>query len=89
MAGGMRRSATRKGLGDKERQPVDKCATYLLNKSPYLKYDRYLSDIFYLPTLKLRQAGSLDIGDPERTAAEGVFLNQELLDQGLATIWKD
>jgi len=43
MAGGMRRSATRKKLSDKERKPVDKCATYLLNKSPYLQYDRYLS----------------------------------------------
>ncbi len=31
MAGGMRRSATRKKLGD---EPVDACATYLLNKSP-------------------------------------------------------
>lgn len=23
---------------------MDKCATYLLNKSPYLRYDRYLAD---------------------------------------------
>ena len=44
MAGGMRRSATRKKLSSKERAPVDKCATYLLNKSPYLRYDRYLAD---------------------------------------------
>ena len=44
MAGGMRRSATRKGLSLKERKPVDKCATYLLNKSPYLRYDRYLAN---------------------------------------------
>ena len=44
MAGGMRRSATRKGLDEKEREPVDRCATYLLNKSPYLRYDRYLAD---------------------------------------------
>jgi len=44
MAGGMRRSATRKNLSPKERKPVDKCATYLLNKSPYLRYDRYLVD---------------------------------------------
>lgn len=44
MAGGMRRSATRKKLSPKERAPVDKCATYLLNKSPYLRYDRYLAD---------------------------------------------
>lgn len=44
MAGGMRRSATRKKLSLKERAPVDKCATYLLNKLPYLRYDRYLAD---------------------------------------------
>lgn len=44
MAGGMRRSATRKELSSEERAPVDKCATYLLNKSPYLRYDRYLAE---------------------------------------------
>lgn len=44
MAGGMRRSATRKGFSDKEREPVDKCATYLLNKSSYLGYNRYLAE---------------------------------------------
>lgn len=44
MAGGMRRSATRKKFNSKKREPVDKCATYLLNKSPYLRYDRYLAD---------------------------------------------
>lgn len=44
MAGGMRRSATRKKFSSKKRAPVDKCATYLLNKSPYLRYDRYLAD---------------------------------------------
>lgn len=43
MAGGMRRSATRKKLTPEARKPVDTCATYLLNKSPYLHYDRYLS----------------------------------------------
>ncbi len=44
MAGGMRSIATRRNLTPKERQPVDKCATYLLNKSPYLRYDRYLDE---------------------------------------------
>jgi hypothetical protein len=43
MAAGMRRSATRKELDAKTREPVDACATYLHNKSPYLHYDRYLS----------------------------------------------
>lgn len=50
MAGGMRRSATRKGLDEKEREPVDRCATYLLNKSPYLRYDRYLANGFPVAT---------------------------------------
>jgi len=43
VAGGMRRSATRQALSSKEREPVDICATYLLNHSAYLRYDRYLS----------------------------------------------
>lgn len=50
MAGGMRRSATRKQLTSEARKPVDTCATYLLNKSPYLHYDRYLSQGFPIAT---------------------------------------
>ncbi len=50
MAGGMRRSATRKKISTEKRKPVDKCATYLLNKSPYLKYNRYLSKGFPIGT---------------------------------------
>jgi hypothetical protein len=43
MAGGMRRSATRKALSGKAREPVDICAAYLLNYAPYLRYDRCLA----------------------------------------------
>ena len=43
VAGGMRRSATRRTLSSKQREPVDICARYLLNHSPYLQYDRYFS----------------------------------------------
>ena len=43
MAGGMRRSATLRGLPVKAREPVDTCARYLSNHSPYLRYDRYLA----------------------------------------------
>lgn len=43
MAGGMRRSATLRALSPKAREPVDICARYLLNHSPYLHYDRYLA----------------------------------------------
>jgi len=50
MASGMRRSATRKKLSDEERKPVDICASYLLNKKPYLRYDRYLSQGFPIAT---------------------------------------
>ena len=38
------------------------------------KYDRYLSDLFHLPGAT----------DPERVLSEGRFLNQQLLDEGLA-----
>ena len=43
VAGGMRRSATRRALSTETRKPVDTCASYLLNHSPYLRYDSYLS----------------------------------------------
>lgn len=42
VAGGMRRSATLRGLSPPQRKPVDACADYLLNYGPYLKYNRYL-----------------------------------------------
>jgi len=50
MAGGMRRSATRKGLSNDARKRVDDCAKYLLNKSPYLHYEHYLSQGFPIGT---------------------------------------
>lgn len=50
MAGGMRRSATRKQLTAEARKPVETCATYLRNKSPYLCYDRYLCQGFPIGT---------------------------------------
>jgi len=43
MAGGMRRSATRRGLSPGARKPVDTCARYLRNHSAYLRYDSYLA----------------------------------------------
>ena len=44
IAGGMRRSATLRGLSVKAREPVDACARYLSNHSPYLRYDHYLAN---------------------------------------------
>jgi hypothetical protein len=43
VAGGMRRSATLRGLSKKAREPVDRCARYLLNHTAYLHYERYLT----------------------------------------------
>jgi hypothetical protein len=43
VAGGMRRSATLRGLLAKEREAVDDCAGYLLNYKDMLKYDQYLA----------------------------------------------
>lgn len=44
------------------------------------KYGRYLVDLFYMRT---------KVADPQQIAREGIFLNQELLDRGLAKLYKD
>ena len=44
----------------------------------YDKYARYLADVLYLP-------GSTD---PQAVYAQGIYLNQQLLDKGLARQWK-
>jgi hypothetical protein len=43
VAAGMRRSATRRELKAKKRKNVDRCANYLLNHTPYLRYNEYLA----------------------------------------------
>jgi hypothetical protein len=43
VAGGMRRSATRRKMSEKDREPVDTCARYLHTYSPYLRYHDYLA----------------------------------------------
>lgn len=50
VAGGMRRSATRRRLGSADRKPVDTCANYLLTYAPYLKYNQYLAQGFPIAT---------------------------------------
>jgi hypothetical protein len=50
VAGGMRRSATRRNLPSKDRKPVDTCADYLLTYSRYLKYNHYLAQGFPIGT---------------------------------------
>ena len=43
VAGGMRRSATKRRLSKKTRAPVNRCAKYLLNHKGHLDYPRYLA----------------------------------------------
>ena len=50
VAGGMRRSATRRSLAAADRRPVDTSANYLLTYGPYLKYDDYLAQGFPIAT---------------------------------------
>ena len=50
VAGGIRRSATRRGLEGKAREAVDRCANYLLKNAGYLKYDTYLAKGFPIAT---------------------------------------
>ena len=64
------------------------------------KYERYLADVFYAPQLpQSREASStpraqggragvtIDFSDPAKVAQAGNYLNQELLDAGLARLW--
>lgn len=44
VAGGIRRSATLRGLRGSARKAVDDCARYLLNHKDYLRYHEYLHD---------------------------------------------
>jgi endonuclease YncB( thermonuclease family) len=44
----------------------------------YDKYARYLADVFYLP----------DSTNPKAIYAQGIYLNQQLIDKGLARQWK-
>jgi hypothetical protein len=44
VAGGIRRSATRRGMATADREPVEACADYLLTKAPYLQYDKALAE---------------------------------------------
>lgn len=43
VAGGIRRSATLRGLSVVEREAVDECCDYLIKHASYLRYDQYLA----------------------------------------------
>ena len=46
----LRRSATLKGLSPTQREPIDQCATYLVNHAPYLHYPHYLAKGYPIAT---------------------------------------
>jgi hypothetical protein len=50
VAGGIRRSATLRSIPESKRTPIDDCADYLINKSPYMKYDKYLKQGYPIAT---------------------------------------
>lgn len=50
VAAGIRRSATKRGIGRTKRKPADKCANYLLKYKDFLHYDEYLAKGFPIAT---------------------------------------
>ena len=50
VAAGLRRSATLRGLSPKQREPIDRCANYLLKYRDFLHYDTYLAAGFPIAT---------------------------------------
>jgi hypothetical protein len=50
VAGGIRRSATKRGISDEKRRPADDCADYLLKYGPFLRYDKYLASGYPIAT---------------------------------------
>jgi len=79
--------STQKGQKAKEfvEATLSKVSFIIIRSTSLDKYSRPLSDIFYLP-LKRRQAGLEGEDDPQKVLEEGIFLNQELLDKGLARL---
>jgi len=72
-------------LGTPEGEKATRFVRRVLGKNPnivicthhYDKYARYLADVFYLP----------DSTNPKAIYAQGIYLNQQLLDKGLARKW--
>jgi hypothetical protein len=50
VAAGMRRSATKRGLGAEDRVAIDDCANYLLKYRAHLRYDEYLESGYPIAT---------------------------------------
>jgi len=72
--------------GTPEGEKATRFVRRVLGKNPdivirthhYDKYARYLADVFYLP----------DNTNPKAIYAQGIYLNQQLIDKGLARQWK-
>jgi endonuclease YncB( thermonuclease family) len=67
-----RRSGQRARAFVEERLALAPCIALCTSRAD--KYDRYLADVFYLE----------GEGDAGRVVEQGIYLNQQLLDQGLA-----
>lgn len=63
VAGGMRRSATLRGLDPKQREAVEACASYLLTNRPRIRYDEYLAAGYPIATGVIEGACRHLIGD--------------------------
>jgi len=50
VAAGIRRAATLRKIPEKTREPIEKCANYLLKYAPYLRYHLYLKEGFPIAT---------------------------------------
>ena len=50
VAAGMTRSATLRGMSLKAREPIDRCANYLLKYREFLRYDQYLAKGYPIAT---------------------------------------
>ena len=60
------------------RRVLKKNSDIVIRTHSYDKYARYLADVFYLP----------DNTKPKAIYAQGIYLNQQLIDKGLARQWK-
>ncbi|MBL7130402.1 MAG: thermonuclease family protein [Candidatus Omnitrophica bacterium] len=77
--------STKKGERAKEfvEAQLSKVSFIIIRSTSLDKYGRPLSDIFYLPA---GQAGLEGESNPQTVLERGVFLNQQLLDEGLAKL---
>ena len=63
VAAGMRRSATKRGLAQAKRVPIDVCANYLLKYKRFLRYDEYLAAGYPIATGVIEGACRHLVGD--------------------------